>query len=313
MTTSSAPRLEACVSGANSAAARTSSACVSASLASKSVEGRACRSIGAHRQPRANSGCALHRVALVEARRSGRTGAARRPGPCLPCSTALEKPVRCICTSWSISTSPVARMSPLKPQAAAQQEGLAEGAAVGELGEVQLDAVHAVQRHGSARSASLASASTFGAVVGLVVLRLRSVAGAGSCGFLLSAKRAPLAAALNGSMPTRRSVAMKVSALPSARLALAAVGVEHGLDHLRHFGRGERGADHLAGRGRAATASEPSEPPSVTWYHSLPSLSTPRMPMWPLWWWPQELMQPRDVQVDLAEVVQLVQVLVALR
>jgi hypothetical protein len=30
----------------------------------------------------------------------------------------------------------------------------------------------------------------------------------------------------------------------------------------------------------------------VTWYHSLPSLSTPRMPMWPLWWWPQLLMQP---------------------
>ena len=30
------------------------------------------------------------------------------------------------------------------------------------------------------------------------------------------------------------------------------------------------------------TAAEPSEPPSVTWYHSLPSLSTPRMPMWPL-------------------------------
>jgi hypothetical protein len=27
-------------------------------------------------------------------------------------STALLKPVRSICTSWSISTSPVARMSP---------------------------------------------------------------------------------------------------------------------------------------------------------------------------------------------------------
>src|SRR5262249_7855219 len=37
---------------------------------------------------------------------------------------------------------------------------------------------------------------------------------------------------------------------------------------------------------------EPSEPPSDTWYHSLPSLSTPRMPMCPVWWWPHEFMQP---------------------
>ncbi len=36
----------------------------------------------------------------------------------------------------------------------------------------------------------------------------------------------------------------------------------------------------------------PSEPATVIWYHSAPSLSTPRMPMWPLWWWPQLLMQP---------------------
>ena len=28
---------------------------------------------------------------------------------------ALSKPVRCICTSWSTSTSPVARISPAKP------------------------------------------------------------------------------------------------------------------------------------------------------------------------------------------------------
>jgi hypothetical protein len=38
--------------------------------------------------------------------------------------------------------------------------------------------------------------------------------------------------------------------------------------------------------------SLPWAPPSDTWYHSEPSLSTPRMPMLPTWWWPQALMQP---------------------
>ena len=33
-------------------------------------------------------------------------------------------------------------------------------------------------------------------------------------------------------------------------------------------------------------------PPMEIWYHSSPSLSTPRMPMWPTWWWPHEFMQP---------------------
>ncbi|MNN83653.1 hypothetical protein D3C81_2007280 [compost metagenome] len=36
----------------------------------------------------------------------------------------------------------------------------------------------------------------------------------------------------------------------------------------------------------------PWAPPMVTWYHSLPFLSTPRMPMLPMWWWAQAFMQP---------------------
>ncbi|MNY07287.1 hypothetical protein D3C86_1400860 [compost metagenome] len=36
----------------------------------------------------------------------------------------------------------------------------------------------------------------------------------------------------------------------------------------------------------------PWAPPIDTWYHSLPSLSTPSTPMLPTWWWPHALMQP---------------------
>ncbi len=38
--------------------------------------------------------------------------------------------------------------------------------------------------------------------------------------------------------------------------------------------------------------SLPCAPPIETWYHSLPSLSTPSTPIEPTWWWPQALMQP---------------------
>jgi hypothetical protein len=41
-----------------------------------------------------------------------------------------------------------------------------------------------------------------------------------------------------------------------------------------------------------SAVSLPWAPPSVTWYHSAPSLSTPSTPMLPTWWWPQALMQP---------------------
>ncbi len=50
----------------------------------------------------------------------------------------------------------------------------------------------------------------------------------------------------------------------------------------------------------------------VTWYHSSPCLSTPRMPMWPTWWWPQEFMQPEMLRSMLADVVQVVQIVEAL-
>jgi hypothetical protein len=62
------------------------------------------------RPPWQTAGAARH-VALVEAGKAlelalggGRVHALA--------STALLKPLRCMCTSWSISTSPVARMSP---------------------------------------------------------------------------------------------------------------------------------------------------------------------------------------------------------
>jgi hypothetical protein len=55
------------------------------------------------------------RVGLVE--RGEAVELALRVGDVLAsCSTADEKPERCICTSWSISTAPVARMSPAKPR-----------------------------------------------------------------------------------------------------------------------------------------------------------------------------------------------------
>jgi hypothetical protein len=59
-------------------------------------------------------GRGVDRIALVE----GRVSRSRRSPVAASWSarsTALEKPVRCICASWSTSTSPVARMSPWKP------------------------------------------------------------------------------------------------------------------------------------------------------------------------------------------------------
>ena len=60
-------------------------------------------------------------------------------------STATSKPLRCICCQ--LVDQHIARGADfaLEAEAAAQQEGLAEGAAVGELGEVQVDAVDAVK------------------------------------------------------------------------------------------------------------------------------------------------------------------------
>ncbi len=63
--------------------------------------------------------------------------------------------------------------------------------------------------------------------------------------------------------------------------AALAVGVDHRLDHVGHLVGRERRADDLAGDAPPLKV-EPSEPPRVIWYHSAPSLSTPRMPMWPL-------------------------------
>jgi hypothetical protein len=55
----------------------------------------------------------------------------------------------------------------------------------------------------------------------------------------------------------------------------------------------------------------PGSPPSVIWYHSSLFLSTPRMPMWPTWWWPQEFMQPEMLRSNVADVVQVVEVVEA--
>ena len=72
-------------------------------------------------------------------------------------------------------------------------------------------------------------------------------------------------------------------------------GIVAGIGALKgplHGGANEKVVDILTAAGGTPESAEPSEPPNVTWYHSFPSLSTPRIPMCPLWWWPQELMQP---------------------
>src|SRR4029453_15027272 len=100
-----------------------------------------------------------------------------------------------------------------KAQAGTQQEGLAEGAAVGEFGEMQVDALHAGQRN-SARVGVVGQDEHVRAFV-LVILRCDEFQIHGHYATCFSVKRTALAAALNGSIPTRLNVVMKVSALPS--------------------------------------------------------------------------------------------------
>src|SRR6187399_730739 len=102
------------------------------------------------------------------------------------------------------------------------------------------------------------------------------------------ARRTAFAATLNGSMPTRRTVAMKRSSLLARSVRYVSITASM-----------TSGTSSAANDGPITLpvvdgplSVEPSAPPSETWYHSWPSLSTPRMPMWPLWWWPHELMQP---------------------
>jgi hypothetical protein len=87
----------------------------------------------------------IHGIALVEGAEALEL-ALRGAGVHAGAQHGWSKPERCICTSWSISTSPVARRSPAKPRRRRSRNGLAVGAAVGELGEVQVDALHALQR-----------------------------------------------------------------------------------------------------------------------------------------------------------------------
>ncbi len=210
----------------------------------------------------AKCGCASapHRPGRRRAKRSNWRCAARGVHV-LPRSTALSKAgalhLHQLVDQHVAGGADVA----LEAQAAAQQEGLAVGAAVGELREVQVDALDVVQARPRWRAdrRRWRSCSTFGLAVVDVVLGGDAVLQRAS--FMRASstlKRAPLAAALKGSMPTRRK---RVDEGLAALRAAVAVGVEHGLDHVRHFGRRERGADHLAGlRARRSARSRRSRP-----------------------------------------------------
>ena len=150
--------------------------------ARRSKPGRAARS-------RAHCTAALVKQRTAARRRRpgsdrGRTleRAARRVGALVGAQHgAGSKPVRCSSGSMSTSTSPVARISPAKRQAAAQQAGLAVGAAVGPLGEVQRDqrcsarqvALRARRRRRRWRSDQHVSA--FGLVIRAPLLERRQV------------------------------------------------------------------------------------------------------------------------------------------
>ena len=70
-------------------------------------------------------------------------------------------------------------------------------------------------------------------------------------------------------------------------MPLLDVDIDESLNRCCHRSLWYRRADDIAERRIVAP-----EPPIVIWYHSSPFLSTPRMPMWPTWWWPQAFMQP---------------------
>ena len=105
----------------------------------------AARTAAAARARRPGSG--RGRSASARSRRLAATG--RRA------ARTASKPVRCSSGSMSTSTSPVARISPREAIARAQQAGLAVGAAVGPLREVQRD-----QRAGAAGRRRASSTST---------------------------------------------------------------------------------------------------------------------------------------------------------
>src|SRR6185369_2159874 len=101
----------------------------------------------------------------------------------------------------------------LETEPSAHQEILAEGASIAEFRKLQFNTFHTVERHGEwiGIVGQLQDIHKFGRRLGAGRYHVKYFHHA-TC---FSAKRAALAAALNGSMPTRRSVAMKVSALPS--------------------------------------------------------------------------------------------------
>ena len=89
-------------------------------------------------------------------------------------------------------------------------------------------------------------------------------------------------------------------------LALGDVEADEGLDDVRHFLRGERAADHLAElRLVALTAAERDLVPLLV------ALSTPRMPMWPTWMVTAGVHAAGQVELDVADVPQMVEILEA--
>jgi hypothetical protein len=70
-------------------------------------------------------------------------------------------------------------------------------------------------------------------------------------------------------------------------MAVCQIGADQALDRVGKLGGGKRPADHFADAGIVALASAQRDLVPL-----LPFLSTPRMPIAPRWWWPQEFMQP---------------------
>jgi hypothetical protein len=103
----------------------------------------------------------------------------------------------------------------LEAAPAAQQRDLAVGTPISELREVQLDAFDALERRFQ-RVRVVGHLQNLRALdFGRVRFCADDLDGLLHHATSFSTKRAALAAALNGSMPTRLSVAMKVSGLPS--------------------------------------------------------------------------------------------------
>src|SRR5256885_2200671 len=236
-------------------------------------------------------------------------------------STATSKPQRCICTSWSISTSPVARISPWKPRRLRSRRAWLKARPSVNLGKLRS------MRCTPVRSSVKGSASLAGAMMvcwpsaglwcswaAMIFMGISCGSHLGSGGRLLGVLGG-VAGGIAGGLERVDAHAAHGGdeGLETAAFALAllAVGGQQGLDHAGHFGGAERGADDLAGRGRAGqvgavgAAQRDLVPLLAVLVHAQDADVAAVVVA-------AAVDAAADVQVDLAQVPQLVQVLVAL-